>query len=143
MPDKKRQPLVPATKDYTKLYSYRKAMVIFDITYYFCHTYLKYNDRTIDQMVQAARSGKQNIVEGSAAASTSKKIEINLINISKISLLELRDDYLDYLRTRNFRLWEDGSTEQLKMRELARIHNDSAFYMKIVSTRPPEKTITN
>jgi four helix bundle suffix protein len=134
--------LVPVTKDYRKLYSYCKATVIFDITYYFCQTYLRRGDRTIDQMVQAARSGKQNIAEGSAAANTSKETEIKLVNVAKASLLELYEDYLDFLRTRNKRLWEDGSVEQMKMRELARIHNDSAFYMNIVSTRPPE-TIAN
>ncbi|MDR1880646.1 MAG: four helix bundle suffix domain-containing protein [Tannerellaceae bacterium] len=141
MPNKT-PPLIPPTKDYRKLYSYRKSVAIFDITYYFCQTYLRRGDRTVDQMVQAARSGKQNITEGSAAANTSKETEIKLINVAKASLLELHEDYLDFLRTRNLRLWEDGSVEQLKMRELARTYNDSAFYMDIVSTRPPE-TIAN
>ena len=67
------------------------------MTYYFCHTYLQRGDRTIDQMVQAARSGKQNIVEGCAASATSAKTEIKLINVAKASLHELLEDYIDYL----------------------------------------------
>lgn len=99
-------------------------------------------DRTIDQVVQAARSGKQNIVEGIAASATSKKTEIKLVNVAKASMHELLIDYEDYLRTRNHRQWEDRSVELLKMRELGRKHNDSAFYMQLVTTRPPE-TIAN
>ncbi len=134
--------LIPRTGNYRKLYSYRKAEAIFDITYYFCHKYLPRFDRTIDQMVQAARSGKQNIVEGCAASATSKVTEITLINVAKASLLEVLLDYQDYLRTRDHRQWEDNSVELLKMRELGRKHNDSAFYMPLVKTRPPE-TIAN
>jgi four helix bundle suffix protein len=134
--------LVPTSKNYKKLYSFQKAEAIFDITYYFVHTYLRKGDRTIDQMQQAARSGKQNIAEGSMDAATSKEIELKLINVAKGSLMELYEDYLDYLRTRNHRIWEEDSIEQNKIREIARKHNDSAFYMKIVKTRPPE-TIAN
>ena len=70
--------LLPRVGNYKKLLSYQKSNVIFEITYYFCHTYLQRGDRTIDQMVQAARSGKQNIIEGSAASATSSKTEIKL-----------------------------------------------------------------
>ena len=130
------------TGNYKKLFVYQKAEAIFDITYYFCHNYLRKFDRTIDQMVQAARSGKQNIAEGSAASSTSKETEIKLKNVAKASMLELLTDYEDFLRTRGFRQWEDGSVEVEAMRKLSKEHNDSAFYMKIVKTRPPE-TIAN
>ena len=130
------------TGDYRKLYVYQKAEAIFDITFYFCQTYLRRGDRTIDQMVQAARSGKQNIVEGSAASSTSKEMEIKLKNVAKASSLELLTDYEDYLRTREHRQWENDSPELTAMRKLGRKHNDSAFYMKLVKTRPPE-TIAN
>lgn len=99
-------------------------------------------DRTIDQMVQAARSGKQNIVEGCAASATSKETEIKLVNVAKASLHELLIDYEDYLRTRNHRQWENGSVELEKMRELGRKHNDTAFFMALVKTRSPE-TISN
>jgi four helix bundle suffix protein len=136
------QPLIPRTGDYKKLFSYQKAEAIYDITYYFCSNYLKRGDRTIDQMVQAARSGKQNIVEGTAASSTSKEMEIKLVNVAKASLHELLIDYEDYLRTREHRQWEKNSIELQKMRELGRKQNDSAFYMPLVKTRPPE-TIAN
>ena len=134
--------LVPASKDYKKMYIYQKSEAIFDITYYFVHNFLRRGDRTIDQMQQAARSGKQNIAEGSMAAATSKEMEIKLINVAKASLAELFEDYEDYLRTREHRQWENGSVEQTRMRELAKTHNDTAFYMNIVRTRPPE-TIAN
>lgn len=136
------EPLLSRTGNYRKLYTYQKAEAIYDITYYFCKNYLQRGDRTIDQMVQAARSGKQNIVEGSAASATSKETEIKLVNVAKASLQELLVDYEDYLRTRNHRLWENDSVELQKMRELGRKHNDSAFYMPLVKTRPPE-TIAN
>jgi len=136
------EPLLPRGGNYRKLYTYQKAEAIYDITYYFCKNYLQRGDRTIDQMVQAARSGKQNIVEGSAASATSKETEIKLVNVAKASLQELLIDYEDYLRTRNHRQWENDSVELLRMRELGRKHNDTAFYMPLVITRPPE-TIAN
>lgn len=128
--------------NYRSLIVYKKAEAIFDVTRYFCNTYLRRGDRTIGQMEQAARSGKQNIVEGSAASVTSKETEIKLKNVAKASLLELLEDFEDFLRTRGFRQWEDDSPEVQTMRKLCRMHNDSAFYMKIVKTRPPE-TIAN
>ena len=130
------------TGNYNSLLVYQKAEAIFDITYYFCHTYLRKGDRTIDQMVQAARSGKQNIVEGSAASAISKETEIKLKGVAKASSLELLKDYEDYLRTRGHRIWEQDSREVAAMRKLCRKHNDSAFYMELVKTRPPE-TIAN
>ncbi|MBL7972610.1 MAG: four helix bundle protein [Prolixibacteraceae bacterium] len=136
------EPLLQRTGNYRKLLTYQKAEAIYDITYYFCKNYLRWGDRTIDQMVQAARSGKQNIVEGSAASATSKEMEIKLVNVAKASLQELLVDYEDYLRTRNHRQWENDSVELLKMRELGRKHNDTAFYMELVKVRQPE-TIAN
>lgn len=136
------EPLLPRTGNYRKLLTYQKSEAIYDITYYFAKNYLHWGDRTIDQMVQAARSGKQNIVEGSAASATSKEMEIKLVNVAKASLQELLIDYEDYLRTRNHRQWENNSVELLKMRELGRKHNDSSFYMSLVKVRPPE-TIAN
>lgn len=136
------EPLLPRSGNYRALYSYQKAEAIYDITYYFCKNYLQRGDRTMDQMVQAARSGKQNIVEGCAASSTSKETEIKLINVAKASLQELLIDYEDYLRTRDHRQWENESMELQKMRMLGRQHNESAYYMPIIKTRPPE-TIAN
>lgn len=134
--------LIPRHGNYKKLLSYQKADVIFCITYYFVEHFLKKNDRTCDQMIQAARSGKQNIIEGCAASSTSAKTEIKLVNVAKASLQELLEDYEDYLKTRNHRLWEDTSIEHIVMRRLGCEHNDTEFFMNIVRTRPPE-TIAN
>jgi len=80
---------------------YAVTEIIYDITYYFAHNYLQRGDRTIGQMIQAARSGKQNIAEGNQAAATSSETEIKLTNVAKASLEELLVDYEDYLRTRN------------------------------------------
>ena len=87
---------MPPRGDYHKLIVYRKAECIYDITYHFAHTYLERGDRTIDQMVQAARSGKQNIAEGSQAATASKETELKLYNVAKASLQELLADYEDF-----------------------------------------------
>jgi four helix bundle suffix protein len=138
----KDQKLIRPPGDYNKLYCYQKAEAIFDATYYFVLTFLERGDRTIGQMQQAARSGKQNISEGYSRSGTSKDTAITLIDVAKSSLIELHDDYCDYLRTRGFRIWEEDSKEWLAMRELGRKHNDSAFFMQIVKTRPPE-TIAN
>ena len=90
-------------------------------------------------MVQAARSGKQSIIEGCAASATSAKTEIKLVNVAKASLQELLEDYIDYLRTRHQRQWEEGSEEWVAMRELGREHSDAAFFMQLCETRPPER----
>ena len=128
--------------DYRQLLCYRKAEAIFDITYFFTHKFLHVNDRTIDQMVQAARSGKQNIIEGYAAGATSAEGELRLLNVAKSSLKELLADYEDYLRTRKLRQWEEDSVEFAKAQELGREHDDSEFWMEIVSSRSDE-TIAN
>lgn len=134
--------LIPQQGNYKKLLSYQKADVIYQITYYFCENYIPLGSRTKDQMVQAARSGKQNIVEGCAASSTSAKTEIKLINVAKASLKELLEDYEDYLKTHQKLQWQSGSKEFEAMRNLGRTHNDAETFMKIVVTRPPE-TIAN
>jgi S23 ribosomal protein. len=134
--------IIKTTGNYKNLLSYRKADVIFRITYYFCHKYLTKGDRTIDQMIQAARSGKQNIIEGCAASATSAKTELKLINVAKASLKELLEDYEDYLKTRQHPQWAPGSEEFEAMRRLGATHNDAESIMEIVSTRPPQ-TIAN
>jgi len=91
--------------------------MIYDITFYFTQKYLSKGDRTIDQMVQAARSGKQNIAEGNQAAATSGETEIKLTNVAKASLEELLDDYEDYLRVRNMEQWGATHPRYEKMRE--------------------------
>ena len=113
--------LLPRSGNYKKLLSYQKADAIFQITYFFCQHFLSKGDRTIDQMIQAARSGKQNIIEGCNASS---KTEIKLINVAKASLKELLEDYEDYLKTRQYRQWEVGSIEYEAMRNLGCKYND-------------------
>jgi four helix bundle protein len=117
--------LIPRRGNYKKLLSYQKTEVIYEMTYYFCERFLQRGDRTIDQMVQAARSGKQNIIEGCAASATSQKTEIKLVNVAKASLQELLEDYRDYLRTRGLKQWEEQSVEWQAMRELGKKHNDA------------------
>ena len=130
--------LISRVGNYKKLLSYQKADVIFQITYDFCSRFLSKGDRTVDQMIQAARSGKQNIIEGCAASSTSSKTEIKLINVAKASLKELLEDYEDYLKIHHHRQWEKGSAEYEAMLKLGREHNDADFFMSLVCTRPAE-----
>jgi len=87
---------IPPHGHYQKLMSYQKAEVVYDLTLHFCERFLKRSDRTIDQMVQAARSGKQNIAEGSKASGTSREMEIKLVNVARDSLEELLVDYQDF-----------------------------------------------
>lgn len=96
---------LPKRGNFRDLQVYRVCEVIYDLTYYFVHNYLKRGDRTIDQMLQAARSGKQNIAEGSMAAVTSAEMEIKLTNVARASLGELLLDYEDYLRNRGKAIW--------------------------------------
>ncbi len=134
--------LIRPSGNYRKLLSYQKTEVIYEITYYFCQNYLQKGDRTVDQMIQAARSGKQNIIEGCAASATSAKTEIKLINVAKASLQELLEDYIDYLRTRGHQQWKEGSAEWEAMRKIGKEHNDANFFMNLCETRSPE-TIAN
>lgn len=124
--------------NYKDLLTFKKATVIYDLTYHFCHKYLKQGDRTIDQMIQAARSGKQNIAEGVAASSTNAETEIRLVNVAKASLKELLTDFEDYLRTRRLRRWEQGGTEIAWLRKFAVEHPDSAAYIDIAEKRNDE-----
>lgn len=134
--------LIPNLGNYKNLLTYQKSDVIYQITYFFCKKYLTRGDRTVDQMIQAARSGKQNIVEGCSAASTSAKTEIKLINVAKASLKELLEDYEDYLKTRGHKQWDKGSAEFEAMRRLGREHNEADYFMRLIETRPPQ-TIAN
>lgn len=133
---------LPQKGNYRDLLAFQKAECIYDITYYFAHKYLQKGDRTIDQMIQAARSGKQNIAEGSAASSTSKETEIKLTNVAKASLQELLVDYEDYLRVRGLTQWSDTDSRFLKTRKLCGTHNESEYYRKAIEIRSDE-TIAN
>jgi len=99
------EPLIPRHGGYRKLKSFQVAQLVYDLTVRFCGLYVEKRSRTHDQMVQAARSGVQNIAEGSQASGTSKKMELKLTNVARASLEELRLDYEDFLRQRSFPLW--------------------------------------
>lgn len=111
---------LPRHGSYRRLRVYRVVEVVYDLTYHFAHTYLSKSDRTIDQMIQAARSGKQNIAEGNAASTTSAETEIKLTNVAKASLEELLLDYEDYLRVRKRVLWTKSHPRYGSMRNYAR-----------------------
>jgi four helix bundle protein len=97
--------LIPKHGGYRKLKSFQVAQLVFDVTVRFCQLYIEKRSRTHDQMVQAARSGVQNIAEGSQASGTSKKTELKLTNVARASLEELRLDYEDFLRQRGLPFW--------------------------------------
>ncbi len=111
---------LPQHGHYRNLRVYQVTEIIYDITFYFAHHYLSKGDRTVDQMVQSARSGKQNIAEGNQAAATSGETEIKLTNVAKASLEELLDDYEDYLRVRHLTQWNAEHPRYEKMRAYAR-----------------------
>ncbi len=133
------EPLLPPRGDYQTLLSFQKAEVVYDITFRFAHKYLARGDRTVDQMIQSARSVKQNILEGSKAAQTSKEMEIKLTNVGRASLEEWLRDYYDYLRVRDHLLWDKESKEARFVRQLGRKTPQTfEIYREFVETRPPE-----
>lgn len=113
-----REPLIPPHGGYRKLKSFQVAQLSYDLTVRFCARYIDKRSRTTDQMVQAARSGVQNIVEGSLASGTSKKMALKLTNVARASLEELRMDYEDYLRQRRHEIW--GMKHPLRTELIAR-----------------------
>jgi len=130
---------IPPHGNYQELLSYQKAEVVYDLTFRFCERFFKKGDRTVDQMVQAARSGKQNIVEGSKASGTSKEMEIKLTNVARASLEELLVDYQDFLRVRDLALWKKDSKEAQYVRKLGnKPHTTYETYREFCETRPPE-----
>lgn len=130
--------LLPKGGGYRRLLSFRKAQIIYDLTVAFCRRYLSRDARTTDQMVQAARSGKQNIAEGSMASVTSRETEIKLTNVARASLEELLLDYEDYLRTRGLRLWDKDSPESLFMRKASLRHDHSEWFLNLAHSRNGE-----
>lgn len=111
------------------LYFYRKSVVLYQLTVLFCQRFLPaYGDRTVDQMVQAARSGKQNIVEGHADGVTSTEMELKLLNVARASIQELREDYADYLAAHHLPLWDDSHPRYRGLVEFCRHRNDLAEY---------------
>lgn len=131
--------LLPPRGDYQTLHSFHKAEVVYDVTFRFCGRFLKVGDRTVDQMIQAARSGKKNLLEGSKAGLTSKETEIKLTNVARASLEELLDDYRDYLRVREHREWDKNSREALYVRQLGRkVPQTYELYREFMETRTPD-----
>ncbi|MDE5869182.1 MAG: four helix bundle suffix domain-containing protein [Muribaculaceae bacterium] len=118
---------------------YKLSLIITDITDLFVKTYLdRYHDRTVDQMVQAARSCKQNIVEGSMAAATSRETEIKLTNVAKASLGELREDFRDYIRHNDLTLWHKDDERVRAIRRFAKKHDNPSDYLTRLRKRSPE-----
>ena len=133
------KPFLPKKGNYRGLLVYQKAECLYDITFYFAHHYfVERKDRTIDQVVQAARSGKQNIAEGCAAASTSAETELKLLGVARASMQETLLDYEDYLRTRHLEQWplDDPRTQQIQ--EYSKSHNRPEDYTKDIDKRSPE-----
>jgi four helix bundle suffix protein len=130
---------IPAHGNYRELLSYRKAEIVYDFTYRFCQRFLPKLDRTRDQMIQAARSGKQNIREGSEASGISKETEIKLVGVARASLEELLGDYCDFLRVRHLTIWEKESHQARFVRRLGtKAKLSYEHYREFCETRPAE-----
>jgi len=128
---------------YRNLKAYRNTEIIYDATIEFCRRFINPRSRTTDQMVQAARSGKQNIAEGSQASGTSKKIELKLIGIARASLEELLQDYLDYLRQHGLSLWGKDHMQAIRIRKLAYVDNRSYMTYRSYIEKAPAEVAAN
>ncbi len=133
---------IPAHGGYETLKAFQKARIVYDGTVCFCGRFLEKRDRTVDQMVQAARSGKQNILEGSQVSGTSKEMELKLVGVARASLGELLEDYHDHLRTRGLKLWPKSGREALYVRKLGAENATYESYRTYLETRPAE-TVAN
>src|SRR4030066_1477284 len=142
MPDKADKPspgLIPPHGGYRELKSYQNAEIVYDATVKFCDRFVDRRSRTHDQMWQAARSGKQNIAEGSMASGTSKKTELKLIGVARASLEELLLDFQDYLRQKELPLWGKDDAKAKEIRALAYRSNRSyATYKTLFEKQEPE-----
>lgn len=116
---------------YRNLFVFQKSEAIYDLTYYFLQGHIAKSDRTYDQMLQAARSGKQNIVEGRSDAASSAEMEIKLFGVARGSLHELLNDYLDYMRTRNIAIWTPDHARMANLRRTCRGNNESAYFKSL------------
>lgn len=139
MPEENKQGFIPLHGGYRNLITYQKAEIIFDGTKYFTNRFLNKYDRTVDQMVQAARSGKQNIAEASMASATSKETEIKLTNVARASLEELMIDYEDFLRSNKLKIWEKDHKLTVRFRELNKTPSATyQTYIKALENPEPE-----
>ena len=124
---------------YKKLIVYRKSDVVYEGTVAFCRRFLPARgDRTVDQMIQAARSCKQNIAEGSSSSGTSKETELKLTNVARATLDELMEDYLDYLKRNGLAEWASTDEKAVFARAFAKNHNDWVDWKEIFESRPAE-----
>jgi four helix bundle suffix protein len=122
--------------DYKNLIAFQKSECIYDITLFFVEHYLpKIGDRTVDQMKQAARSGKQNIAEGNETGTTSMEACIKLVNVAKASLKELQEDYEDYLRNHGNQLWDINSLQCRNARAWCKAHSNPSDYIRVCELR--------
>ena len=138
-PGSRSRGFIPPHGGYEDLLTFRKTRIIYDGTVRFCDRFVDFRSRTRDQMVQAARSGKQNILEGSQASGTSRETEIKLTSVARASLEELLEDYRDYLRVNNAAQWDRNSEEALFVRQLgAREGVDYEAFREYFDTRPAE-----
>lgn len=130
---------IPKHGGYHNLITYQKAEIIYDGTIYFTNRFFRKYDRTTDQMVQAARSGKQNIAEASMVSATSKELEIKLTNVARASLEELKIDYQDFLRSRKYEIWGKDHPYTQRFREINRTPNATyETYRKAIEHEKPE-----
>jgi len=137
--DKPPPGLIAPHGGYRELKSYQNAEIVYDATVRFCDRFIDRRSRTHDQMVQAARSGKQNIAEGSMASGTSKKTELKLVNVARASLEELLLDYEDFLRQHSLALWEKNHQTAQAMRKLVyRTNRSYETYKPYIENSPPE-----
>jgi four helix bundle suffix protein len=118
VPDDREAGFIPPHGGYEALASFQKARIVYDGTFRFCERFVDKRSRTFDQMIQAARSGKQNIIEGSLASGTSKEMEIKLTGVARASLEELLEDYRDFLRSREVEEWGRDHPHVKRLREL-------------------------
>ena len=133
--------LLASSGDYHQLICYQKTVIVYDLTYWFCERYMERSkDRTVDQMVQAARSGKQNIVEGITDGAASKESELKLLKVAAGSLHELHEDYDDWLRSHLQPIWAKDSVEMKALWAIGKEHSDSKYFMQLARTRPPQTT---
>jgi len=116
---------------YRNLFVFQKSEAVYDLTYFFLQGHIPKTDRTYDQMLQAARSGKQNIVEGRSDAASSAEMEIKLFGVARGSLHELLNDYLDYMRTRDVPVWNYDHPRMPRLRSTCRENNDSAYFRSL------------
>jgi len=130
---------IPPNSGFKKLKSYQKSVIIYDATVYFCRRFYKNDRRQTDQMEQAARSGKQNIVEGSMASATSKQTEIHLTNVARASLGELLEDYEDFLRIRKLPIWNKEHPAAQSITGISRGAEDKyEIYRDLIENESPE-----